>query len=351
MAIQEVVDWQTVTKDNVAHHPTGPAGRDAVRASLSFQELQAAIARWRDANNIIDWTLDQGATNIHELNILTFTDIARGSVPPSGGGTINFMRADGIWAAPPNTIYSHPNHSGHVTSLGDGAQTLVVAAITGQTNTNTLTGTDEFLVNDGGAIRRVDMNRFIVGQATALTTGLAGTDEILVSDAGVIKRMDISVLEDYLFTDLLPVVQTVNTQTGAVSTGTTQILHDDSIPQNTEGDEYMTLAITPKNTNNILKIEVVFHFATTTASDSVVALFQDSTAGALAAISTHNAVINGTAVCNFSHYMTAGTVSATTFKVRAGPSGAYTMTFNGAGGGRKLGGVLSSSITITEYQV
>ncbi|BCU95174.1 MAG: hypothetical protein CM15mV8_0180 [Caudoviricetes sp.] len=39
-------------------------------------------------------------------------------------------------------------------------------------------------------------------------------------------------------------LQQVHTQTGAVNTGTTIFPEDDSIPQNTEGDEYMTLSIT-----------------------------------------------------------------------------------------------------------
>ena len=43
-----------------------------------------------------------------------------------------------------------------------------------------------------------------------------------------------------------------------------------------------------------------------------------------------------------------GTTSATTFKVRAGGNSASTITLNGANGGRRLGGALSSSITITE---
>jgi hypothetical protein len=48
-AIEEVVDWATATNENLAHHPTGPQGRDARRTSISFQEMQAAIARWRDS--------------------------------------------------------------------------------------------------------------------------------------------------------------------------------------------------------------------------------------------------------------------------------------------------------------
>jgi hypothetical protein len=53
----------------------------------------------------------------------------------------------------------------------------------------------------------------------------------------------------------------------------------------------------------------------------------------------------------FRHKITAGTTSEITFKVRSGPSSAATVTFNGYGGNRYLGGVMASSITITEVQV
>ena len=33
-----------------------------------------------------------------------FSDIATGCVPASGGGTLNYLRADGVWAQPPGTI-------------------------------------------------------------------------------------------------------------------------------------------------------------------------------------------------------------------------------------------------------
>lgn len=147
------------------------------------------------------------------------------------------------------------------------------------------------------------------------------------------------------------VVQVVNTQTGAVATGSTYIPDDDSIPQNTEGDQYMSLAITPTNASNILKIDVVFNGGCSEATRwTTVALFQDSGANALAAGREYNSVATAFATVAFSHYMTAGTTSATTFKVRAGGdiNGASSMTFNGQGGSRKLGGVLASSITITE---
>lgn len=143
--------------------------------------------------------------------------------------------------------------------------------------------------------------------------------------------------------------QTVSMQTGAVITGTTQLPADDSIPQNTEGDEYMSLSITPKSATSRLVIDVVWIGASGAASGQLgVALFQDSTADALAAVSAH---INGAdrqQNLKFTHVMTSGTTSATTFKVRAGQNTAATTTFNGNSGGRILGGVMASSITIRE---
>ena len=151
---------------------------------------------------------------------------------------------------------------------------------------------------------------------------------------------------------LLLTNQIVNTQTGAVATGSTIMPGDNTIPQKTEGDEYMTLAITPKSATNKLKIDVVIVLSSATASRAlVVALFQDATAGALAAVRHPGSVSTEVYTISFSHYMTTGTTSETTFKVRAGPSQAATLTFNGVGGVRRLGGVMASSITITEIYV
>jgi hypothetical protein len=146
------------------------------------------------------------------------------------------------------------------------------------------------------------------------------------------------------------VVQVVHTQTGAVATGTTVIPIDDTIPQNTEGDEQMSLAITPTNASNILYIDVTVMASSGIAAITrvIAALFQDSTADALAAAFSMDSNQYGGQMVNFRHKMTAGTTSATTFKVRVGLPAAGTHTFNGLAGGRYLGGVLASSITITE---
>jgi len=144
------------------------------------------------------------------------------------------------------------------------------------------------------------------------------------------------------------VLQVVNVQTGAVATGTTIFPFDDTIPQNTEGNQYMSLAVTPTSATSVLRIEIVANLSNSGAGPIGAALFQDSTANALAATVTYTNEATTLTPAVFSHYMTAGTTSATTFKFRAGPDGANTITFNGRSSARLLGGVLASSMTITE---
>lgn len=146
-------------------------------------------------------------------------------------------------------------------------------------------------------------------------------------------------------------VQAVYTQTGAVATGTTTIPGDDTIPQNTEGTEFMTQAITPTNASNKLRITVTAFLASSAAGHMTVALFQDSTANALASGTVYIETTNALRMVTFTHEMVAGTTSATTFKVRAGNNNAATNTFNGTSGARLFGGVMASSIRVEEIKV
>jgi hypothetical protein len=144
------------------------------------------------------------------------------------------------------------------------------------------------------------------------------------------------------------IVQVVNTLSVTKSTGITAITADDSIPQITEGDEYMTLAITPTSATNKLLIQVTANVSQSNNGQLCVALFQDATANALACAVNANTPNDLVRPICLTYYMVAGTTSATTFRVRAGGNTGATTTFNGAAGSRFYGGVLTSSITITE---
>jgi hypothetical protein len=240
-----------------------------------------------------------------------------------------------------------------------GSATTATTQSTGDNSTKVATTayTDNGLAAKQDTLTAANFGSFSNG-LTAKTTPVNADSMNLVDSAAsnVEKKVTWAnikaTLKTYFDTLYQSNIQVVNTTTGAVATGTTVMPNDDTIPQNTEGVEFMTLAITPTSATNKLKIDVVFCWSTTTDATCGVALFQDSTANALAAVQdfphTAYAVVKPTV---FTYYMTAGTTSSTTFKIRAGQDIAHTLTFNGVGGARRLGGVMASSITITEIKV
>lgn len=147
------------------------------------------------------------------------------------------------------------------------------------------------------------------------------------------------------------IAQIVSAPFGALSTGTTVLPLDDTIPQITEGDQYMSATITPKNAASTLEVSVVFYGACQTSGHVIAALFRDSTANALMAGLAYSNFNATPGLVTFTCIVTAGSTSATTFRVRAGGGSGGTTYFNGTSllTTRVLGGVSGSSITIKEY--
>src|SRR3569833_867660 len=118
------------------------------------------------------------------------------------------------------------------------------------------------------------------------------------------------------------IYQTVSTTLTSVQTTTSPIPNDDTIPQITEGGQFLSQAITAGSASNIWQIEAVL-YCTCTTNAIAVALFLDS-----------------------------GT-NAHTFTVRAGGEGTVTpgLFVNGVSCLlRKFGGAMFSYIQITEYK-
>lgn len=162
---------------------------------------------------------------------------------------------------------------------------------------------------------------------------------------------DNSITADKIDTSSLnPVVQIVRTDDGAVATGTKIMPFDDSIPQNTEGDEYISVTITPKLTTNKLTIEAGLVLNHSGANAVIpLALFKDSDVGALtASIAANDNGATAMAYGTINYEMAAGSTAAITFKIRAGGLVAGTTTFNGHSSGRFFGGVMNSYIKVTE---
>lgn len=243
------------------------------------------------------------------------------------------------------------------TTAADARTTL---GFTGTGGTVATANIEDLAVTTGklaaNAVTLAKASTAFVHDATQATA--ASGDFALIADtdaANVVKKVPLSEIFFPTTSNALAgsVVQVVNYQTSALQTGTTTLVADDTIPQNTEGNEFMTLAITPKSATNKLKITVNAFTGMSTGIGTVttMALFQDSTADAIAATVTSAPQAHAPISSTLVHYMTAGTTSATTFKVRMGLNGVGTITFNGANSGRLYGGVAASSITIEEIKV
>jgi len=142
--------------------------------------------------------------------------------------------------------------------------------------------------------------------------------------------------------------QFVSSITGAVNTGTTAMFQDDTIPQVTEGDQYMSAIITPKSATSILVIDVVCCLSSGAADNPIVALFRDGAADACAAVIGRIDAMSASEPIHLRVALVSGSTSASTFTVRAGSVAGSGLTFNGVGGVRRLGTAMVSSITIEE---
>ena len=151
-------------------------------------------------------------------------------------------------------------------------------------------------------------------------------------------------------TDSGKVLQMVYVYTGAYATGSTTMPFDDTIPQNTEGNEVMTLAITPTSASSKLLINVDVCGSSDVQGNWTAALFRDSTADALTAtqVKASNVTADQNDHCHLSWIADSSSTSATTFKVRCGQNNAGAWYFNGENGSRLFGGVANSGITIME---
>lgn len=144
------------------------------------------------------------------------------------------------------------------------------------------------------------------------------------------------------------IVQVQHAVVSSLISGSTAIPQDDTIPQNTEGFEVITCSITPKSAaNQLLVVANISLTNYTTNASNTVALFQDSTVNALAAVKA-SAQVSSTGPSSLIHKMAAGTTGTTTLKIRVGPATSETHYVNSITTSRGYGGVASTTLTIYE---
>jgi len=177
------------------------------------------------------------------------------------------------------------------------------------------------------------------GATAELTKGTA--DQVLTSDGTDIAWQDAG--------GGGATAQVVYAETTAAASGTTTIPGDDTIPQNTEGTQFLTASITPTDASNYLLIEAAFQVHNISSGERLaMALFVDSTADAIATV--FNRTTNGyypTGPIVLRKRIAAGSTSARTYKIRIGATSG-SIEVNQWNGTQNFGGTEVSSITISE---
>lgn len=245
------------------------------------------------------------------------------------------------------TLATSTKTASHTLTISDVSTRVIMnsaSATTITVNTSIFGASDVVeILNIGAGVCTVTAGTCTVGTSgsLALAQNAGGTLTFISAGVSVFQANGVTAIG---------APQVVAVQTSSVATGSTIMPLDDTIPQITEGNQYMTLAITPTSATSNLVINVVATANCSQNVNMVMALFQDATANALAATSFKRTADQRNMPIVLNYKMTAGTTSATTFTVRIGPESAATVTFNGDSGARLLGGVAASTIIITEYK-
>ncbi len=255
--------------------------------------------------------------------------------------------------------------SKYIEAKGDTAENAEVIGIV-----KTVEDADNFIMQTGGYIDT--LSGLVAGDVYFLsedTAGLLTTTEPTTLNA--ISRpmlIAVSTTAGYILpyrgkhvtgvtAEANKLIQIVNTtHSGLKALGSAAMVVDNSKPLWDEGNIVTELdtAITPTSATNKLRIEVAVNVDIGADYPCVMALFQDPTGTdpAIAGIvqSGDANLTNGMMMLTLDWFMTAGTTSETTFKIRIGAGTSTNVWLNGYNNGQIFDGIMASSITISEIQ-
>jgi hypothetical protein len=211
---------------------------------------------------------------------------------------------------------------------------------------------------DGQQVNAANLNEH-VNESIIKPTAISGrtlkdpsalSDEVLINDAGVLKKVTLQQLQELFIQPGTLVSYGISEYRTWLSFGF-QIPDDDTIPQNTEGTEIISLAMTPKFASSIIRAH--FHapevFITPFVT-GVAAIFVDATINAIGSQATWGDNTGNRMDFNVIAHYAPGSISPVTFKVRIGPGSGGVLYMNGTSVSRTLGGSQAAVLILEEFR-
>lgn len=299
--MSKISAWSKTAASNNAAPPDGwPEGQLPSTVNNCARENMAAIRTWYEDAEWLDYGFSYSRESATKFSVTSNTSTA------TAWFLIN-RRIKAIDGA--NTLY------GYVTEASiSGSSTNITVALDSGSLTSSLSTVSVNILSTNDQI--------LQGLSLSSVASLATGDGVIILDANdsnLPKKTTVQTIADFAST-----VQVVSGVTSTDTSTTTAMPFDDTIPQNTEGAELVTVTITPTSATSTLVILAHGYFSASTDTNVSVALFQDSTADALRASSCWATGVNQGVQLLINHAMTSGTTSATTFKLRFGISSGST---------------------------
>lgn len=146
-----------------------------------------------------------------------------------------------------------------------------------------------------------------------------------------------------------PCLQRVGNLMTLNESGTTAIPFDNTKPQKTEGDQYLSQEIIPKSASSILEVEILLTVAANASHHITGALFRDDTADCVASTVISVPASDRLSTLSLKYFVVSGSTSATTFNFRAGVDVSGTCYVNSISTTSLFNGTCTSYIFIKEW--
>ena len=208
-------------------------------------------------------------------------------------------------------------------------------------------------IHIGSVYQIPDVAYTISGSVLTFTSAPpTGTNNIFVVHKGtqvlIPTPADGSVRQSMVDTSsITPIAQSIRTDNGSYSSSTATIPFDNTPPLNTDGFEFMTVAITPRSATNRLVIEAQMHCSSGSPDTKSMCLFKDSDSEAMRVAAGYNGA-NEMINVQLSHEMIAGTTNQIIFKIRVGNTIGTTVYMNSNTNAARYAGLINSYVKVTE---